>query len=472
MGFSKSSYKTPPPPALIIRQWDSESGAAPLFWAPERVAKDTSDAATIPAKPVLLPKIFRSKGSQLEKRQPAQRLPPLLAYESGSHHIFEHSLSVVDGHVDVQVNRWGPGVRLTQTQPTTELFDKLQAAMPDGSNVSVSATMLTGRIRNLDDHCAYQLYAVAVDGGDGDGAGSMEIKYLVKKTREHKKPLLTTDETFAAYEQTIRLAEDSETPRTSPLSTPVQFNICSVGGHVEYLVFTTLRPGTAKAPSILSLYTVEQNLAIADALAIAAPNQDRGLRWQLQNVELPGHIVKTAPIVLTVLNVQFLFLFYVGSDGEMRHTSLRYAGSGRWEAPVNNIPCQVGAAPAQAAAATSRSRSRFSLSSYVSFPSTENDMEQAKEKIEEVAPEQEPILAREGTQPYVVKADGILYVLFEGADGNGKYLYHDIAYDARGLHERWTAVSWKVPPPKETDGQRAARHFIPVAVAFDFMAMS
>lgn len=499
MGLSKCSYKSPPPSAIIIRQWDGESGAGPpLFWALEPLPKDTNHAATIPAQPVLVPKTFkRKRPQQLGKGQSAQHLPPLLAYENSSHHIFEHRLRVVDGHVDVEINRWGPGVRLAQTQRTTEIFDRPPAGMShgEGSNVSLPAVALTGRIRARDDHSysPCQLYAVARDNcngdDDGDGDGSLEIKYLVKKTPVRKEPGCTTSETLASYEQTVRLADDTEALPISPLGGTVHFHVFTVGRQVEYLVFSTLRPGTASAPSILSLYSVDQSLAIADADAMTAPNQDHGLRWQLQTMELPGNITKTAPIVLTVDNVQFLFLFYFGSDGEMRHTSLRYAGSGRWEGPVHGIPCRIAApakpqappraTPAQAATATAASsRSRFSLSSYVSFSSSaaNYDSEQAKEKREQAAPEQttprqEPALARPGAQPYVVNADRTIYVFFEGADGNGRYLSHDIPYDANGFRDGWMLMSWKVPSPEETDGQRAERHFIPVVVKHDFMAL-
>lgn len=440
----------PKPSTIVIHEWHDQPQTGSdngRFWALD-ATKDESNGK-VALIPTLLSKQF--KGTRNLTATSETNFAPLLTYDASSDHIEAHT-TVPGDNIDAEFNRLGPGIRLAQTQTINKLFTGKLPGTPDSQRLLFPAAVLPDPQPPQDDDtsCPHTLVVMAVD----SGKGSFDLKYRLRQVQSHKKPLLSLQEAYSSYEQTLRLASDSEAPDTSPTDL-VQLNISSIGQKPEYLLLTTLSTGKDGGQSLLSLYTVDQNLVFSEASSITEPNQDRGVRWQLQTFQLPAHVTKIAPIVLETTAAKYLVVFYF-NKGALRCTSLQYTGSGAFIGPVNDYPCIVGTAKERNASVqqpptTITSPTRFSLPSYMSFTAEQTPM-QAQEQIRQAAYKQSQMMAGEEAQPYTMMANKSVWIFYEGRDGHAKYVRHELPTDIAGLYDGWLAASWRVgPSPNEMD---------------------
>ncbi|CEJ86774.1 hypothetical protein VHEMI04202 [[Torrubiella] hemipterigena] len=435
----------PKPSTVIIYEWHHEpqpTQPARRFWTLD-ASKDESNGK-IALTPAMLSR--QSTESRESTAKSGTNIPPLLMYDAASHHVEAHT-TTGENRIDTQVNRFGPGVRLSQTQTMNELFTGKPMATSDSGNVLLPAAVLPDPRQSHDDDTSspHVLVAMAV----GNGKDSMSLKYRLRQIQSHKKPLLRLQEAYSGHEQTVRLADDTETPSASP-NKLVQLNLCSIGQSTEYLLLLTLSVADNSAPSLLSIYSVDEKLAFSEASSITEPNEDLGVRWQLQNFKLPAHVSKIAPVVLDTSTAKYLVIFYF-NDGALRFTSLQYTGSGSFIGPVNDYPCKVGTAKERQPSAenpntTVTSPSRFSLPSYIPFATAEQTPEQAKQQNRQAAYKQSKMVAGDGVQPYALKANRSIWIFYEGRDGQAKYVRHELPTDIAGLYDGWLAASWEVAP--------------------------
>lgn len=471
---SSKSYQALPK-LIVILEWESSPHTTSphlKFWALESPIGNQPHPAPIP---VAVPNRIEDLGPRpAEKDGQRIHLPPLLAFDGTTCSIMMHNLAV-GANVDVEFSRWGPGIRLCQIQFMTDLFQ----GAPDGLG-DVKYFSPVGSMRS-DDWCEFEdqrggsalLTAIAMDNGDG----TVTIKYRTKKI---SRTSLSLNDGYKTHEQTVRRVENlaaSDLSFWPPSLSNIPVHIFSVGSAMRYLVFLTMCQNTDKTEHVLSLHMMNQQMAFSEASTMTDPNEDRGLRWQVQDFALPIEVSNVAPLVMDIDRITYLFIFYF-YKGALHFSRSGYRGSGSFTDFVERTPC-FGAITveerASAQAAAPSMRSRWSILPSLSSPSQEKDPRLSTEPVSREPQAELLPLAVDGCQPYVTITNGFIWVFYEGADGNGTYVRHKVINSVSNLSEDWEVASWATP--LFTTGLNRAkdasvtRHFIPVVVPGNFMAM-
>ncbi|KAH7140380.1 hypothetical protein B0J13DRAFT_527124 [Dactylonectria estremocensis] len=400
-------------------------------------------------------------------------LPPLVAYDTASSSIMMHSLIAGDD-VDVDFSRWGPGIRLTEVQAMERLFNGAPAGLGDAKHLSplgcIRSNIWRGSVDGPSSSSSGYLMAIAM----GDGNGVVEVKYRSKKLERDSFASRLISKAYKFHEQTVRTAwtlEASETGCWPPSSSSIPLHVFSVGSRMSYLVLATLCQNRAKTANILSLRMINDTMAFSESSSMVEANEDRGLRWQVQNFELPLGVSNVAPIVLGVDRKPHLFVFYF-DQGALHYARAKYAGSARFTDFCDKLSCATNAAEEMkpsAHASSTVTRSRWSVVPYQyrsSRPQEPDPALSAEPEGKQLPVETLP-LAAEGCQPYVVVANDFVWIFYEGADKDAKYVRHKVLRDVDTFGEGWEAASWETG----SQGAGGSRHFVPVVVPGDFMAM-
>lgn len=385
-----------------------------------------------------------------------------------------HNLAV-GANVDVEFSRWGPGIRLSQIQAMANLFKGAPAGLGDVKYLSPVGSMRSDDWREFEDHrgSSSLLTAIAMDNGDG----TVNIKYRTKKI---SRSSFSLNDGYKSHEQTIRTVEKpgaSDTSFWPPPMSNIPVHVFSVGLGMRYLAFLTLCQNRDKTKNLLSLHIMNQQMAFSEASTMSEPNEDRGLRWQVQNFELPIEVSNVAPLVMDVDRTTYLFIFYF-YKGALHYARSRYRGSGSFSDFVDKIPCLAAIteeARASAQAAIPTLRSRWSILPSRSLQPQEQDPGLSTEHVSSEPQAELLPLAAEGCQPYVTITNGFIWVFYEGADGNGRYVRRKLTREVGSFSDSWRAASWATPlyttELSRAEDAGVTRHFIPVVVPGDFMAM-
>ncbi|KAH6972463.1 hypothetical protein BKA56DRAFT_594144 [Ilyonectria sp. MPI-CAGE-AT-0026] len=471
---SSKSYEALPK-LIVILEWESSPQTTSphlKFWALEPPIGKQPNPAPIP---VTVPNRIEDLGPRLaEKDGQRIHLPPLLAFDGTTTSIMMHNLAV-GANVDVEFSRWGPGIRLCQIQAMTNLFQGAPDGLGDLKYLSPVGSMRSDDWREYEDQRGGSslLTAIAMDNGDG----TVNIKYRTKKI---SRTSLSLNDGYKTHEQTVRRVENlaaSDLSFWPPSLSNIPVHIFSIGSAMRYLVFLTMCQNTDKTEHVLSLHMMNQQMAFSEASTMTHPNEDRGLRWQVQDFVLPIEVSNVAPLVIDIDRISYLFIFYF-YKGALHFSRSRYRGSGSFSDLVDKTPC-FGAITveerASAQAAAPSMRSRWSILPSLSSQPQEKDPKLSTEPVSREPQAELLPLAVEGCQPYVTITNGFIWVFYEGADGNGTYVRHKLINNVSSLSEDWEAASWATPlfttGLSRAKDSSVTRHFIPVVVPGDFMVM-
>ncbi|KAF7556963.1 hypothetical protein G7Z17_g1032 [Cylindrodendrum hubeiense] len=461
---------------IVILEW--ESGAQTTsprfqFWT-----LDYTNSAQL--RPLPIPVAAPDRINELEPRQSKTEtdgqksrihLPPLLAYDTVSSSITIHNL-LAGENVDVDFSRWGPGIHLSEVQPMQRLFEGAPSGLSDAKYFSPIGSIESETWQDSTDrHSSSGLFtAIAIDNGDG----TVDIKYRMKKLGRNAFSPLRTAEAYKAHEQTIRTVvrpESSDSAGWSPSPSSIPVHICSIGSRMRYLLLITVCQNKAKTKNLLSLHMMSDQMAFSEASSMTEPNEDRGLRWQLQTFELPLHVSNVSPVVLNIDRIAYLFIFYF-VDGALHYARMKYAGSGSFTDFVDKIPCFASAVEEPRKSAHTQVTSTITRSRWSLLPSMSSRAEDTHSTLsvdqDGKEPHGEPLpSAADGSQPYLLTTSRSIWIFYEGRDKDAKYVRHQVPSDVDNFGDGWEAASWPAKPHTAD----APRHFIPVVVAGDFMAM-
>ncbi|KAH7128947.1 hypothetical protein EDB81DRAFT_764098 [Dactylonectria macrodidyma] len=462
---------------IVLVEWESSPQKTPprvQFWILDcPVGSQQQDALPIPEA---IPDRINELGPRESEKgtdggSSQAHLPPLVSYDSTSSSIMIHSL-IAGEHVDVEFSRWGPGIRLMEVQAMERLFNGAPAGLSDAKHLSPIGSIRSDIWRGSGDRHSTQssgiLTAIAMDNGDG----TVEVKYRSKKLGRDFYHSLRIKQEYKPHEQTVRTVSTpaaSETGCWPPSSSTIPLYVCSIGSRMRYLVLATLCLNRAKTASVLSLHMTNDTMVFAESSSMDEANEDRGLRWQVQNFELPLGVSNVAPLVLDIDRISYLFLFYF-YEGALHYARARYAGSARFTDFCDKMPCT--------AATTEETRTTAHTSSITTRPrwsilSSRYLQPQGPDPVLSVEPEDKQHaveslpLAAEGCQPYLVVANDAVWIFYEGADKEPKYVRHQVSRVVDNFSEGWEAASWETG----SQGTGGSRHFVPVVVPGDFMAM-
>lgn len=454
MGRLKSNS---PSHGIVVHEWQDDAQAAPRFWMLSYAQSETSYGyPTAAPVDVVLP----SNASEASSNN--LQLPSLLIFVENSQSILAYRLSGGE-QINANVNRWGPGLRLTQTQTMKQVF------ATEGKSRLEAATL----VQNRDFSGGEEILTVVAT---MDASGIPIIKHRLSRfstgrASSDEGHLLDIHRGFRYAEHDLRTLGSHNMCADGSLS----LHSLLFGSSPHYLGLLTVRYNTDKNENILSLNTLESSYAFAEAHRSAA-EQDLGLVWHVQQFEIPGHISRIAPVTVQATIDKYLLIFYC-SDGFLWFARAEYAGSGHFTDFVHGYKCIVGEAKEprprpKKILSSAPTRSRFSFLSYKSTMSTDSLSSQSvdfdnPDGGEKGLPVQQPTLTGERSIPYATKANGYVWIFFEDIEGKGRYYRHEQSRNIEDYDHGWETKSWELGPSEAG----AARHLIPTSVPANFMNM-
>lgn len=466
MSISKSASARPTK-AIAVIEWSKSTSttAATRFWildyAPTESSSKSHPTARVVGDGLATPLDTESDAAQGLVPQ----VPPLVAYQDHSYSIMKFNPHI-DDDFSVNFQRLGPGMCLTQSQGPVKLFQGSPAGSFGAEHAS-AAILTLGSHRDL----SPELLLTAVI--HNNGKGSSAIKYRLANFQYGAGWSIRISDIYKAPEQILR----TSTSHAASVKPGAALQAFTMGYTARYMVLATLHQDMEKNTSLLSLYSMSSSLLAAEAKFMAKLNDDLGLQWQVQTFELLGGVTRIAPCVTHCGTEDYLLLFYL-TNGVMRYAQARYFGSGRFGEFVDGFRCVV--APASGARETGRRQSkkaehsRFSLFSPKSMES-KTSLSSRSIDIEDQDPSHEKGQEHEGKAkmqasaesiPYVVQANDYIWIFFQDAEGNGRYMRHGKCNDVSEYKDGWESQSWETGTSTETPS-----HFIPVVVPGDYMRM-
>ena len=481
MGFSKA-HNDPPRDAIVILQWlncPTEPSPRRRFWILQQrqhqPGSDEGGPGALPVPTVVDDRFSDSarKGRELPNERPGDltcQFPPVLTHYSRWNSIQMHTLTM-DKHINSETTLWGPGIRLNHVQVMEKVFDIAPPPPLDTRSFPLAAVVNLNGNLDIDDYgdtCALYLGAVAMHNGDGTAT----IKYRAQYDSRSRRSSNTMDALHVAQEQTLRVAFECEPCLTVTQKRITPVYQLSIGSRPRYVVLMTLCPAVDDEANILSIHTIDERIIVSEASLTTEPNKDRGFRWQVQTFRTSRQALRVAPVAMMVDGSAHLFFFYF-QRGDLRYAQLKYAGSGSFTEFTDGHRCafKSSAAPTtERAAAGSAPRSSWSLSSLVQRSSREHETETQTSLVDQEGAAETSACPADRCQPYAVKANGYLWIFYEGHGGNGRYLRRKMP--RRGdeiVSADWETTHWDASAMDAENHDHS--HFIPVVVAANFMSM-